>query len=97
MLIGAYALGVETCYIYYRGEYKYLIEIMDEAIEELTVVRKLMVPYSDSKAVSKLYAAVDVLERNDGDEGTTLVVKVPADKLSSFEHEYGSFIGLASA
>lgn len=34
MLIGAYALGCETCYIYYRGEYKYLIDIMDEAIEE---------------------------------------------------------------
>ena len=34
MLIGAFALGVETCYIYYRGEYKYLIDIMDEAIEE---------------------------------------------------------------
>jgi NADH-quinone oxidoreductase subunit F len=34
MLIGAYALGVETCYIYYRGEYNYLIDIMDKAIEE---------------------------------------------------------------
>jgi NADH-quinone oxidoreductase subunit F len=34
MLIGAFALGVETCYIYFRGEYKYLIDIMDEAIAE---------------------------------------------------------------
>lgn len=34
MLIGAFALGVETCYIYFRGEYNYLIDIMDEAIEE---------------------------------------------------------------
>ncbi len=34
MLIGAFALGVETCYIYYRGEYYYLIDIMDKAIEE---------------------------------------------------------------
>ncbi len=34
MLIGAFALGVETCYIYYRGEYNYLIDIMDKAIEE---------------------------------------------------------------
>ncbi len=25
MLIAAFALGSETCYIYYRGEYKYLI------------------------------------------------------------------------
>jgi len=34
MLIGAFALGVETCYIYYRGEYNYLIDIMDKAIED---------------------------------------------------------------
>ena len=34
MLIAAFALGSRTCYIYYRGEYKYLIDIMDEAIEE---------------------------------------------------------------
>ncbi|MEZ5305662.1 MAG: NADH-quinone oxidoreductase subunit NuoF [Pyrinomonadaceae bacterium] len=34
MLIGAFALGAETCYIYYRGEYHYLIDIMDKALEE---------------------------------------------------------------
>ena len=34
MLIGAFALGVEACYIYYRGEYNYLIDIMDKAIAE---------------------------------------------------------------
>ncbi len=34
MLIAAFALGSQCCYIYYRGEYKYLIDIMDKAIEE---------------------------------------------------------------
>ncbi|HEX8473589.1 MAG TPA: NADH-quinone oxidoreductase subunit NuoF [Pyrinomonadaceae bacterium] len=34
MLIAAYALGSKTCYIYTRGEYRYLIEIMDKAIAE---------------------------------------------------------------
>jgi len=34
MLIAAFALGSEACYIYYRGEYNYLIDIMDKAIEE---------------------------------------------------------------
>ena len=34
MLIAAFALGSEACYIYYRGEYNYLIAIMDKAIEE---------------------------------------------------------------
>ena len=34
MLIAAYALGSQACYIYYRGEYRYLIDIMDRAIAE---------------------------------------------------------------
>src|SRR5918994_3593206 len=34
MLIAAYALGSKTTYIYTRGEYKYLIDIMDVAIAE---------------------------------------------------------------
>lgn len=34
MLIAAYALGARTAYCYTRGEYKYLIDIMDQAIEE---------------------------------------------------------------
>ena len=34
MLIAAFALNAETCYIYYRGEYRYLIDIMDAAVEE---------------------------------------------------------------
>src|SRR5205814_1970501 len=34
MLIAAYALGAKTNYIYTRGEYKYLIDIMDVALDE---------------------------------------------------------------
>src|SRR5437764_3502219 len=34
MLIAAYALGSRTCYIYTRGEYRYLINIMEAALEE---------------------------------------------------------------
>src|ERR1044071_9253647 len=34
MLIAAYALGARTNYIYTRGEYKYLIDIMDVALDE---------------------------------------------------------------
>jgi NADH-quinone oxidoreductase subunit F len=34
MLIAAYALGAKHNYIYTRGEYKYLIDIMDVALEE---------------------------------------------------------------
>jgi NADH-quinone oxidoreductase subunit F len=34
MIIAGYALGSTTGYIYTRGEYKYLIDIMDRALEE---------------------------------------------------------------
>jgi NADH-quinone oxidoreductase subunit F len=34
MLIAAYALGAKRNYIYTRGEYKYLIDIMDVALDE---------------------------------------------------------------
>ena len=34
MIIAAYALGASTGYIYTRGEYKYLIDIMDAALDE---------------------------------------------------------------
>src|SRR5258708_7173330 len=34
MIIAAYALGSVTGYIYTRGEYKYLIDIMDVALAE---------------------------------------------------------------
>jgi len=34
MIIAAFALGAETGYIYTRGEYKYLIDIMDVALDE---------------------------------------------------------------
>jgi NADH-quinone oxidoreductase subunit F len=34
MIIAGYALGAATGYIYYRGEYNYLIDIMDAALDE---------------------------------------------------------------
>lgn len=33
-LISCYAIGARTCYVYQRGEYKYLTDIFDRAIEE---------------------------------------------------------------
>ena len=34
LIISSYALGVKTCYIYIRGEFKYLVGIMESAIRE---------------------------------------------------------------
>ena len=34
LIVSGYALGVKTCYIYIRGEFKYLIGILEKAIAE---------------------------------------------------------------
>jgi len=34
LIISSYALGVKTCYIYIRGEFKYLVGILETAIKE---------------------------------------------------------------
>jgi len=34
LIISSYALGVRTCYIYIRGEFKYLVGILEKAIRE---------------------------------------------------------------
>ena len=34
LIISSYALGVKTCYIYIRGEFKYIIGILKKAVQE---------------------------------------------------------------
>jgi len=34
LILSSYALGVKTCYIYIRGEFKYLVGILEKAIRE---------------------------------------------------------------
>lgn len=34
LILSSYALGVNTCYIYIRGEFKYLVGILEKAIQE---------------------------------------------------------------
>ncbi len=34
LILSSYALGVRTCYIYIRGEFKYLVGILEKAIQE---------------------------------------------------------------
>jgi len=35
LIVSSYALGVNTCYIYIRGEFKYLVGILEQAIREV--------------------------------------------------------------
>jgi len=73
-----------------------LLKTMQEAIESLSVVRTITIPYAKSRVVSQVYERAEVLERRDGDLGTTLVVKVPSDKLPAFTRDYEAFIDAQS-
>src|SRR4026207_887258 len=55
MLIAAYALNAKTNYIYTRGEYKYLIDIMDVALEEARAAGLLGDKILDSNFSSEIY------------------------------------------
>src|SRR5687767_4570225 len=55
MLIAAYALGARTNYIYTRGEYRYLIDIMDVALAEARGAGLLGDNILDSKFSSEIY------------------------------------------
>ena len=55
MLIAAYALGAKTNYIYTRGEYKYLIDIMDRALDEARAAGLLGQNILDSNFSSEIH------------------------------------------
>src|SRR5256885_7659236 len=55
MLIAAYALGAKTNYIYTRGEYRYLIDIMDVALAEARAAGLLGENILDSNFSSEIY------------------------------------------
>src|SRR5256714_5930180 len=55
MLIAAFALGAKTNYIYTRGEYRYLIDIMDRALDEARAAGLLGQNILDSKFSCEIY------------------------------------------
>lgn len=69
-----------------------LLANMQHVLESLSVQRTLRIPYERMKDVSSVYDDVEVLERLDGDESVTLVVKVPADKLLMFSNTYAPYL-----
>src|SRR5438874_1614916 len=55
MLIAAFALGSKAIYCYTRGEYKYLIDITDRALEEARAAGLLGENFFRSTATSEIY------------------------------------------
>jgi GTP-binding protein HflX len=70
-----------------------LLQAMQEAIEDLSAIHTVIVPYAHSKVVSTIYERADVLDRSDDELGTILTVKVPSNKLPAFQRDFAPFIG----
>lgn len=69
-----------------------LLTEMQHALESLSVKQSLSIPYDRMKDVSKVYDDAEVLDRTDGDDGVTLIVKVPSDKISAFNRTYAPYL-----
>lgn len=69
-----------------------LLARMQESFEETSIVQHLLIPYDHMRDVSTLYADVEVVFRDEKDDGIRLAVRLPSDKLSAFQRRYAAFI-----
>lgn len=69
-----------------------LLETMQTAYEESSIVRTMHIPYESMQVLAKLYTDVEILHRNDLDTGIELSVRIPGDKLDSFTARYAQYI-----
>lgn len=73
-----------------------LLELMQAAYEESSIVRILHIPYDSMQIIARLYADVEILNRADLDEGVELTVRVPGEKLEAFSARYAQYIATSS-
>lgn len=69
-----------------------LLQRMSELFEASSVTRRLVLPWTSNKEVSKIYDMTDVLSRDDNEDGVALIVKITADKLQEFDQRYSAFL-----
>lgn len=69
-----------------------LLEILESKYNEHSNVYKILVPYTSSEIVSKLYKSYEVMTREDIDEGTMLELKIQKDKLEYFNNYFGKYV-----
>lgn len=68
-----------------------LLQKMQQMLAALSVHRTLTIPYEEGRLVAQVYADAEVLERTDGEAGTTLVIKIPSDKLPALTRKYDTY------
>lgn len=53
---------------------------------------QLFIPYSDTQVLGKIYDKFEIIERNDEDDGTRLLIKVKEELLNYFNNYFSNYI-----
>jgi GTP-binding protein HflX len=69
-----------------------LLQLMQDKYDENTKSATLLLPYADMGHIANIYSLCEIREREDGDEGIKLNVKINKDKDSIFMHKYSKYI-----
>lgn len=69
-----------------------LTELMQEKYNRFNNLYDLFVPYAKSELISGIYSNYEILERSDDDNGTSLKVKIPANKEQMFQNVFSEYI-----
>lgn len=69
-----------------------LCNLMQKFIDEYSEKIVLLLPYSESQLLTKIYEQSDILERIDSDDGYELTIKVNKGQQKIFNHLFARFI-----
>jgi 50S ribosomal subunit-associated GTPase HflX len=69
-----------------------LYNLMQKFIDEYSEKIVLLLPYSESQLLTKIYEQSDILERIDSDDGYELTIKVNKGQQKIFNHLFARFI-----
>ncbi len=68
-----------------------LMDLFQKKFDEAGHFEKLMIPYSHSALVAKLYAMGEIVSREDTDHGTKLEIKLQPEKMAIFNSQFSEF------
>ena len=67
-----------------------------QALKDLSDINsktvEMFIPYADAYIIGKLYDKCEILKREDGDTGTTLIIKIKSDNIDYFLNTYNKYI-----
>ncbi len=69
-----------------------LLDLLQRKYDESSKAYKVLLPYSASSQISKLFDLGDIIGRQDNDTGSEFIIKVQNDNQEVFNHLFGNYI-----